>query len=113
VAAATRSLAIEYARHGIRVNAVSPGVVQTRLHATDTYDTSASRTPLGRVAQIADIVRGIVFLEASPFINVKCCTSMTVEVPGTEPAGATFVAPRAGAARCACDYVRLPLGSTA
>jgi NAD(P)-dependent dehydrogenase (short-subunit alcohol dehydrogenase family) len=69
LAAATRSLALEYARRGIRVNAVSPGVIQTPLHAADSYASSAALTPLGRVGQISDIVRGVLFLESSPFIT--------------------------------------------
>lgn len=40
LAAATRSLAIEYASRGIRVNAVSPGIIQTPMHPAESYDTS-------------------------------------------------------------------------
>ena len=69
VAAATRSLAIEYASRGIRVNAVSPGVIQTPIHAPETYDTLAALHPLGRVGQVSDIVDGILFLESSPLIT--------------------------------------------
>ena len=69
LASATKSLAIEYARHGIRVNAVSPGAIQTPMHAADSYDALAEFTPIGRVGQISDIVDGILFLESSPFIT--------------------------------------------
>jgi NAD(P)-dependent dehydrogenase (short-subunit alcohol dehydrogenase family) len=69
VASATRSLAIEFASRGIRVNAVSPGVVQTPVHAPETYDGLAELHPLGRVGQVGDIVDGILFLESSPFIT--------------------------------------------
>lgn len=69
LAAATRSLAIEYASHGIRVNAVSPGVVQTPGNDPAGYATEAARHPLGRVGQVSDIVNGILFLEASPFVT--------------------------------------------
>jgi NAD(P)-dependent dehydrogenase (short-subunit alcohol dehydrogenase family) len=66
---ATRSLAIEYASRGIRVNAVSPGVIQTPEHPAETYEALAGLHPLGRVGQVGDIVDGILFLESSPFIT--------------------------------------------
>ena len=69
LAAATRSLAIEYASRGIRVNAVSPGVIQTPIHAQESYDAAARLHPLGRVGHVRDIVEGILFLESSPFIT--------------------------------------------
>jgi NAD(P)-dependent dehydrogenase (short-subunit alcohol dehydrogenase family) len=68
-ASATRSLAIEYASRGIRVNAVSPGVIQTPGNAPESYDALAGLQPLGRVGQVSDIVDGILFLESSPFIT--------------------------------------------
>jgi NAD(P)-dependent dehydrogenase (short-subunit alcohol dehydrogenase family) len=69
LASATRSLAIEYASRGIRVNAVSPGIIQTPEHAPETYDGLAGLQPLGRVGQVSDIVDGVLFLESSPFIT--------------------------------------------
>lgn len=69
LASATRSLAIEYASHGIRVNAVSPGIIQTPEHDPEDYDALAGLHPLGRVGQVSDIVDGILFLESSPFIT--------------------------------------------
>lgn len=69
LASATRSLAIEYSSRGIRVNAVSPGVIQTPMHSSESYDALAKLTPIGRVGHISDIVYGILFLESSPFIT--------------------------------------------
>ena len=69
LASATRSLAIEYAGRGIRVNAVSPGVIQTPEHAPETYDGLAALHPLGRVGQVSDVVDGILYLESSPFVT--------------------------------------------
>jgi NAD(P)-dependent dehydrogenase (short-subunit alcohol dehydrogenase family) len=70
LASATRSLAVEYASRGIRVNAVSPGIVQTPVHPADSYDGLGDRLPpLGRVGQVSDIVDGILFLESSPYIT--------------------------------------------
>ena len=82
VAAATRSLAIEYARRGIRVNAVSPGIIQTPLHAPDTYASSADLVPVGRVGQVSDVVDGVLFLESSPYI-----TGEVLHIDGGQIAG--------------------------
>jgi NAD(P)-dependent dehydrogenase (short-subunit alcohol dehydrogenase family) len=70
LAAATRSLAVEYASQGIRVNAVSPGIIQTPVHPADSYEGLGDRLPpLGRVGQVSDVVDGILFLESSPYIT--------------------------------------------
>ena len=82
VASATRSLAIEYASRGIRVNAVSPANIQTPMHAPETYDELARMIPLGQVGQISDVVNGILFLESSPYI-----TGEIVHIDGGQIAG--------------------------
>ena len=70
VAAATRSLAIEYASYGIRVNAVSPGIIQTPIHPADRNDRFGDRFPLlGRTGQVSDVVDGVLFLESSSYIT--------------------------------------------
>ena len=71
LASATRSLAVEYASRGIRVNAVSPGIIQTAMHPAETYEglSADQLPPLGRVGQVSDVVGGILFLEASPYIT--------------------------------------------
>jgi NAD(P)-dependent dehydrogenase (short-subunit alcohol dehydrogenase family) len=70
LASATKSLAIEYASRGIRVNAVSLGIIQTPLHPTDSYTGLGSQLPpLGHVGQVSDVVDGILFLESSQFIT--------------------------------------------
>jgi NAD(P)-dependent dehydrogenase (short-subunit alcohol dehydrogenase family) len=70
LAAATRSLAVEYASRGIRVNAVSPGIIQTPMHPAESYEGLGDRLPpLGRVGQVADVVDAILFLESSPYIT--------------------------------------------
>lgn len=83
LAAATRSLAIEYASRGIRVNAVSPGVIQTPMHPPDSYAQLRDRLPpLGRIGQVSDVVDGILFLEASPYI-----TGEILHIDGGQVAG--------------------------
>jgi NAD(P)-dependent dehydrogenase (short-subunit alcohol dehydrogenase family) len=82
VDAATRSLAIEYASRGIRVNAIAPGVIQTPMHADEDYETQARRSPIGRVGQVSDIVDGVLFLESSPYV-----TGETLHIDGGQIAG--------------------------
>ncbi len=83
LAAATRSLAIEYAAYGIRVNAVSPGIIQTPVHPADSYEGLGGRLPpLGRVGQVGDVVDGVLFLEGSPYI-----TGEILHVDGGQIAG--------------------------
>ena len=60
--AITRSLAMEYAKEGIRFNAVAPGVVNTPMHANDSSEFLKSLSPMGEIPDIADIVDAIVYL---------------------------------------------------
>jgi NAD(P)-dependent dehydrogenase (short-subunit alcohol dehydrogenase family) len=82
VAAATRSLAVEYAARGIRVNAIAPGVIRTPMHSADSYAAAARLAPMGRVGDVSDIVGGILFLESSPFI-----TGEVLHIDGGQIAG--------------------------
>jgi NAD(P)-dependent dehydrogenase (short-subunit alcohol dehydrogenase family) len=86
LAAATRSLAIEYASRGIRVNAVSLGVIQTAMNADESYEPLAALHPLGRVGQISDVVDGILFLESSPFITGEILHIDGGQIAGQLPA---------------------------
>jgi NAD(P)-dependent dehydrogenase (short-subunit alcohol dehydrogenase family) len=69
IAAATKSLALEYAPRGIRVNAVAPGVIKTPMHAEKEYAAAAKFSPMDRVGNVSDIVDGILFLESAPFVT--------------------------------------------
>lgn len=82
LAAVTKSLAIEYARNRIRVNAVSPGVVDTPMHAEDNHVALAAMHPQGRLGTVADIVRGVLYLEAAPFV-----TGEFLHIDGGQSAG--------------------------
>jgi NAD(P)-dependent dehydrogenase (short-subunit alcohol dehydrogenase family) len=80
--AATRSLAIEYAKRGIRVNAVAPGVIKTPMHRAETHHALDALHPLGRMGEIADIVDAILYLESATFV-----TGETLHVDGGQSAG--------------------------
>jgi NAD(P)-dependent dehydrogenase (short-subunit alcohol dehydrogenase family) len=83
IAAVTRSLAIEHAARGIRVNAVSPGIIQTPAHPPESYAGLGERlVPLGHVGRVDDVVNAILFLESSPFV-----TGEIVHVDGGQIAG--------------------------
>jgi NAD(P)-dependent dehydrogenase (short-subunit alcohol dehydrogenase family) len=60
--AITRSLAMEYAKEGIRFNAVAPGVVSTPMHEKDSKALLESLSPMGTISDVADIVDAIVYL---------------------------------------------------
>ena len=60
--AVTRSLAMEYAKQGIRVNAVAPGEVDTPMHKDDPKDFLKTLQPMGQISDVKDIVNAIVYL---------------------------------------------------
>jgi NAD(P)-dependent dehydrogenase (short-subunit alcohol dehydrogenase family) len=80
--AVTKSLAIEYAARGIRVNTVSPGIIRTPMHPAETHGVLAEMHPLGRMGDTADIVEAIVYLENAPFV-----TGEILHVDGGQSAG--------------------------
>ena len=80
--AVTRSLAIEYADKGIRVNAVAPGVIKTSMHAPETYAALAKLHPLGRMGEVQEIVEAVLYLESAAFV-----TGETLYVDGGAHAG--------------------------
>ena len=84
LASATKSLAIEYAHNGIRVNAVSPGTIDTPMHADDDRAALAGLHPLGRLGTTADIVEGVLYLEAATFV-----TGEFLHIDGGQSAGHT------------------------
>jgi NAD(P)-dependent dehydrogenase (short-subunit alcohol dehydrogenase family) len=80
--AATKSLAIEFASKGVRVNAVSPGIIKTPMHGPETHEVLAKMHPVGRMGETRDIVDAILFLESAPFI-----TGEILHVDGGQSAG--------------------------
>jgi NAD(P)-dependent dehydrogenase (short-subunit alcohol dehydrogenase family) len=80
--AATKSLAIEYAKRGIRVNAVAPGNIKTPMHSAETYAQLEALEPIGHLGEIADIVDAILYLEGAGFV-----TGEILHVDGGQSAG--------------------------
>jgi NAD(P)-dependent dehydrogenase (short-subunit alcohol dehydrogenase family) len=58
----TRQLAMEYAKEGIRFNAVAPGVVDTPLHAGDSADSLKTLNPMGTISPAEDIAAAVLYL---------------------------------------------------
>jgi NAD(P)-dependent dehydrogenase (short-subunit alcohol dehydrogenase family) len=78
----TRSLAIEYATRGVRVNAVAPGVVRTPMHAPATHQFLAGLQPMGRMGEAQDVVDAVLYLEKACFV-----TGETLHVDGGASSG--------------------------
>lgn len=79
---ATKALAIEYAAKGIRVNAVSPGVIKSPMHAPDTHEFLAALHPVKRMGEMSDIVNAVLYLESAGFV-----TGEILHVDGGQSAG--------------------------
>ncbi len=79
---ATKELAIEYATQGIRVNAVSPGVIRTPMHAPESLDFLAALHPVKRLGEIRDVVDAVLYLESAGFV-----TGEILHVDGGQSAG--------------------------
>jgi NAD(P)-dependent dehydrogenase (short-subunit alcohol dehydrogenase family) len=80
--AATKSLAIEYARAGIRANAVSPGIIKSPMHHESMHATLDAFHPLGHMGEMSDVVNAILYLDSAPFI-----TGEILHVDGGQSAG--------------------------
>lgn len=67
--AVTRALAIEYAGRGLRVNAVSPGIIDTPMHTPDSHDFLAGMHPIRRLGRVEEIVDAVLYLEGADFVT--------------------------------------------
>jgi len=82
LSAATRSLAIEYAKTGVRINAVSPGIIKTPMHSPEAHQALAALHPMGRMGNVSDIVDAILYLDDAEFV-----TGEILHVDGGQAAG--------------------------
>jgi NAD(P)-dependent dehydrogenase (short-subunit alcohol dehydrogenase family) len=80
--AATKSLAIEYATKGVRVNAVSPGFIKTPLNPPEIREFLAGLVPTGRMGEVSDIVDAVTYLENAAYV-----TGEILHVDGGQVAG--------------------------
>ncbi|MBW4518846.1 MAG: SDR family oxidoreductase [Scytolyngbya sp. HA4215-MV1] len=80
--AATKSLAIEYARRGIRVNAVALGIIKSPMHPVETHAQLDALHPIGHMGEMSDVVDAILYLESASFV-----TGEILHVDGGQSAG--------------------------
>jgi NAD(P)-dependent dehydrogenase (short-subunit alcohol dehydrogenase family) len=80
--AVTKSLAMEYAKRGIRVNAVALGVIKTPMHPAETHAELDALHPIGHMGEVSDVVEAILYLESAGFV-----TGEILHVDGGQSAG--------------------------
>ncbi|CAB3797789.1 SDR family NAD(P)-dependent oxidoreductase [Pararobbsia alpina] len=80
--AATKSLAIEYAKRGIRANAVAPGIIKSPMHPVETHEALGALHPVGHMGEMSDIVDAVLYLDSAPFV-----TGAILHVDGGQSAG--------------------------
>jgi NAD(P)-dependent dehydrogenase (short-subunit alcohol dehydrogenase family) len=85
IPAFSRALAMEYVADGIRVNTISPGVVDTPMHANDDHEQLKKLSPAGRLVQISEIVDALFYLESAPMVNGE-----NIRIDGGAHAGAKW-----------------------
>jgi NAD(P)-dependent dehydrogenase (short-subunit alcohol dehydrogenase family) len=69
IEAASKNIAMEYARDGIRVNTVAPGIVDTPLHKDNPKDFLKTLSPMNSISSAQEIVDAVVFLTEAPHIT--------------------------------------------
>ena len=82
LSAATRALAIEYAKTGVRINAVSPGIIKTPMPPPEAYPALAALHPIGRMGDVSDVVDAVLYLDGAQFV-----TGEILHVDGGQAAG--------------------------
>jgi NAD(P)-dependent dehydrogenase (short-subunit alcohol dehydrogenase family) len=82
MAAVNKALALEYAAYNIRFNTVSPGIVNTPMHADQNHAALAKFHPLARMGEVSDIVEAVFYLQNATFV-----TGENIRVDGGVHAG--------------------------
>jgi NAD(P)-dependent dehydrogenase (short-subunit alcohol dehydrogenase family) len=85
IPAFSRALAMEFVADGIRANTISPGVVDTPMHAHDDHQQLKMLNPAGRLVQVSEIVDAFLYLESAPMVNGE-----NLRVDGGAHAGAKW-----------------------
>ncbi len=80
-----RALAMEFLADGIRANTISPGVVDTPMHANDDHESLTKLRPIPRLVKISEIVDALLYLESAPMVNGE-----NIRIDGGSHAGAKW-----------------------
>lgn len=81
----SRELAMEFVSDGIRANTISPGVVDTPMHANDDHEALKKLHPVPRLVQTSEIVDALLYLESAPMVNGE-----NIRIDGGAHAGAKW-----------------------
>ncbi|MGO8766808.1 MAG: SDR family NAD(P)-dependent oxidoreductase [Limisphaerales bacterium] len=85
IPAFSRALAMEYLADGIRFNTISPGVVDTPMHANDDHELLKRLHPIPRLVQVSEIVDAVLYLQSAPMVNGE-----NIRIDGGSHAGAKW-----------------------
>ena len=85
IPAFSRALAMEYVADGVRFNTVSPGVVDTPMHANDDHEFLKKLHPIPRLVQVSEIVDALLYLQSAPMVNGE-----NIRIDGGAHAGAKW-----------------------
>jgi NAD(P)-dependent dehydrogenase (short-subunit alcohol dehydrogenase family) len=69
IEAATRSLAIEYAARGVRVNTIAAGIIDTPMHSATNHGFLKSLNPMKRLGSPSEIADAVLYLDAASFVS--------------------------------------------
>src|SRR6266851_857296 len=85
IPAFSRALAMEYVADGIRANTISPGIVNTPMHANDDHEYLKKLHPIPRLVEVSEIVDAVLYLQSAPMVNGE-----NIRVDGGAHAGAKW-----------------------
>jgi NAD(P)-dependent dehydrogenase (short-subunit alcohol dehydrogenase family) len=85
IPAFSRALAMEFVADGIRANTISPGVVDTPMHANDDHGALKKLNPAGRLVQVSEVVDALLYLQSAPMVNGE-----NIRIDGGAHAGAKW-----------------------
>jgi NAD(P)-dependent dehydrogenase (short-subunit alcohol dehydrogenase family) len=85
IPAFNRALAMEFLADGIRANTISPGIVDTPMHANDDHELLKKLQPIPRLAQVSEIVDALLYLQSAPMVNGE-----NIRIDGGAHAGAKW-----------------------
>jgi len=111
IPAFSRALAMEYVADGIRVNTISPGVVDTPMHANDDHEFLKKLHPIPRLVQISEIVDALFYLESAPMATTEQFAEHAPVADGASDLFVQIFGPAAGHVRLVYGVQSLPVGA--